>query len=281
MRTNELVFERTYNAPIAKVWKAITDKNQMKEWYFDIKEFKAEKGFEFSFYGGSDDKKYLHKCTVTEVDPITKLAYSWGYDGYPGNSIVKFELTPESESRTRLKLTHSGLASFPEGDPAFAPESFGEGWTYITGTSLAEFVETDTIRQNLNINATAGRIWQIILNPNNQWAKAFGGGAYAKTDWKEGSEIIWTDQNDEVGARGLIKTRIDDKKLVMEYFDEITPAAGELPGEYQESFELIPGENGTVLLKVSAGPLARKYINSHSEMWVAALRGIQTLAEDK
>ena len=49
METKPLILERTYNAPIEKVWKAITDKDQMKEWYFELDEFKAEKGFKFQF----------------------------------------------------------------------------------------------------------------------------------------------------------------------------------------------------------------------------------------
>ena len=36
-----LVVERTFNAPVDKVWKAITDKNQIREWFFDIKEFNS------------------------------------------------------------------------------------------------------------------------------------------------------------------------------------------------------------------------------------------------
>jgi hypothetical protein len=67
----------------------------------------------------------------------------------------------------------------------------------------------------------------------------------------------------------------------MEYFDEVTLTDGELPGEYQESFELTPSANGSVLLQISAGPLAKKHIGNHNEMWTAALRNIQTLAEDK
>jgi len=31
METQPFVIERTYNAPIAKVWQAITDNNKMKE----------------------------------------------------------------------------------------------------------------------------------------------------------------------------------------------------------------------------------------------------------
>jgi uncharacterized protein YndB with AHSA1/START domain len=47
MENDPFVIERTYNAPIAKVWKALTDKNDMKQWYFDLSEFKPEVGFEF------------------------------------------------------------------------------------------------------------------------------------------------------------------------------------------------------------------------------------------
>ena len=62
------IIEKTYNAPIAKVWKAITDNNEMKKWYFDIADFKPEVGFEFQFTGeGKDGEKYIHLCKVTEV----------------------------------------------------------------------------------------------------------------------------------------------------------------------------------------------------------------------
>ena len=59
MKNKPVVKEITVNAPASKVWKAITDKDEMKKWYFDLKEFKPEVGFEFSFMGGpSEDKQY-------------------------------------------------------------------------------------------------------------------------------------------------------------------------------------------------------------------------------
>lgn len=137
------VIERVYNAPAEKVWKAITDKEQMKQWYFDIKEFKPEVGFEFEFTGqGHKGEQYLHLCRITDVIEGRKLRYSWSYKGYEGMSYVTFELFTEG-NKTRLKLTHEGLETFPGAiNPDFARESFMEGWTYITGTSLKEFVET-------------------------------------------------------------------------------------------------------------------------------------------
>jgi uncharacterized protein YndB with AHSA1/START domain len=141
MATAPFIIERTYNAPVSKVWKAITDKDEMKQWYFDLAEFKPVVGFEFQFTGeGHKGEKYLHLCKITDVVPGKKLTYSWRYDGYEGNSFVTFELFEEG-NKTRLKLTHEGLETFPANNPDFAKESFAEGWTYIIGKSLSEFVE--------------------------------------------------------------------------------------------------------------------------------------------
>ena len=49
MKNEPFVIERTFNASKEKVWKAITNKNEMKLWYFDLEEFKPEIGFEFRF----------------------------------------------------------------------------------------------------------------------------------------------------------------------------------------------------------------------------------------
>ena len=141
MNTTPFIFERALNAPIDRVWQAITDKTQMKQWYFDLADFKAEVGFQFEFIGGPDNGiRYHHVCQVTEVIPGKKLTYSWRYEGYVGLSYVTFELTPEGQS-TRIKLTHTGLETFPASNPDLSRENFVLGWTEIIGSSLKNFVE--------------------------------------------------------------------------------------------------------------------------------------------
>lgn len=142
LNSEPIVIERIYNAPVATVWKAITNNNDMKKWYFDIDAFKPEVGFEFSFAGtGKEGEKYVHLCKVTEVVNEKKLTYSWRYDGFEGNSFVTFELSAEGK-KTKLRLTHAGLETFPAtSSNAFAKENFAEGWAYITGTSLQQFVD--------------------------------------------------------------------------------------------------------------------------------------------
>ena len=138
---DELVIERTFNASIDKVWRAITDKAAMKQWYFDLADFKPEVGFAFRFSGGDKCNEYVHLCEVTEVIPGRKLAYSWGYEGYEGASVLSFELFDEGD-KTRLILIHTGLETFPQDNPAFAKSSFAGGWANIIGEKLKAFLET-------------------------------------------------------------------------------------------------------------------------------------------
>lgn len=140
MEAEPFVIEQTYNAPISRVWDAITNNDKMKEWYFKLEEFKPEVGFKFTFDGGSKEKTYTHLCEVTEVIHGKKLTHSWKYKDYPCESYVSWELFDEGGNKTRLRLTHTGLETFPS-EKDFARESFSKGWTYITGTSLMIFLE--------------------------------------------------------------------------------------------------------------------------------------------
>jgi uncharacterized protein YndB with AHSA1/START domain len=146
MSATPIVIERTYDAPIEKVWKAITDINQMKKWYFpDIKGFKPEIGAEFTFTGQKDNVIYQHICKVLEVEAPKKLKHSWQYDNQPGNSFVTWELS-SSGNKTTVKLTHEGLETFPATE-AYARKNFEKGWTQIVGTMLREWLEKETVKQ--------------------------------------------------------------------------------------------------------------------------------------
>ena len=132
--------ERHFDTTPEKIWKAITDSNEMKKWYFDLPCFKAEVGYEFSFEGGPPEHTYLHLCKVTEMIPGKKLTYSWRYDGYEGISFVTFELFGEGK-KTKLKLTHRGLDTFAvNNNPHFDAKNFEAGWNSIVETSLKNYL---------------------------------------------------------------------------------------------------------------------------------------------
>jgi hypothetical protein len=74
------------------------------------------------------------------VENGRKLTYSWKYDGYPGESFVTFELFGDDD-KTRLKLTHDGLETFPIDNPDLNRENFVIGWNHIITKSLYEYLE--------------------------------------------------------------------------------------------------------------------------------------------
>jgi uncharacterized protein YndB with AHSA1/START domain len=140
--TEPLVIERTFDAPTAKVWTALTNADEMRRWYFDLKEFKPQTGFEFQFIVEHEGNTYDHRCKVVEVIPQKKISYTWRYEDHEGDSLVTFELFDE-DNKTKLKLTHEGLDTFPN-SPAFARKNFERGWTSLIGESLKEFLASNT-----------------------------------------------------------------------------------------------------------------------------------------
>jgi len=137
--TEAIILERTFDAPVGRVWTALTDVDQMREWYFDLTEFKPQVGFEFDFIVEHEGNSYHHLCRVTDVVPEKRIAYTWRYKGEPGDSLVTFELFPDG-NKTRLKLTHTGIETFPR-TSAYARKNFEAGWTAIIGSELKQFVE--------------------------------------------------------------------------------------------------------------------------------------------
>ena len=115
----------------------MTDEAQMKAWYFpQLQHFEPVIGFEFVF--ANDGSAYQKEWKVTKVIPCRLLAHSWTYKNYPGYSEVTFELFDE-DNKTRLKVTHTGIASFPR-DPHFARHRFEDGWKQILGTNLKNYL---------------------------------------------------------------------------------------------------------------------------------------------
>jgi uncharacterized protein YndB with AHSA1/START domain len=137
-----IVVERTYDAPVARVWRAITDEKQMPLWFFEsIAEFRPEVGFETRFTVKADGREYVHAWRVTEMVPQRRISYDWKYVGVPGASSVVWELS-EAPEGSKLRLTHTGVETFPQdGDPAFKVESGRAGWEHFLGERLKAFVE--------------------------------------------------------------------------------------------------------------------------------------------
>jgi uncharacterized protein YndB with AHSA1/START domain len=76
-------------------------------------------------------REYIHHGKILELDAPYLLVYTWhaNFHEEPEKaSLVRMELTPTAGG-TRLKLTHSGLASEPK-----AREGYSGGWPDVLQT---------------------------------------------------------------------------------------------------------------------------------------------------
>lgn len=279
MNSEPIIVKEKLEAPVTKVWKALTDKQLMKQWYFDIADFKTEPGFKFQFTAGEEEVKYLHLCKITEVIPFKKLAYTWAYEGQNAETLVIFNLEEDGE-HTWVKLVHEGVDKLSSYGADFAKENFVKGWNQIIGTSLKEFVETITIHSSININSIPEIVWDILVDHEKvkQWAAAFSEGTTIETNWNIEYEVIWKDGDGNIGAKGTVHAFEPNKKLHLRYYDDVDAEPGTSLGDYSEIFLLNSNDGGTTL-NIEAGPVIKKYGLMQQPMWEDALKRIKTIAE--
>ncbi len=142
MEKNEpIIVQQTFPVAKEEVWKAITETDLMKKWFFETMEsFKPEVGFEMRFNVHVEGKDFVHKWKITEVEHEKKIVYNWRYEGYEGDSFVKWELLAEN-NQTKLTLTHEGIETFPQHIAEFSRESCEGGWNYFIEKQLRAFLE--------------------------------------------------------------------------------------------------------------------------------------------
>jgi len=139
-----IIVEQIFHTPINTVWSAITNVEQMKQWFFEnIDAFKPEVGFETQFVVQNEDRKFTHLWKITEVLPHKKITYNWKYKEYPGDSFVTFELIEEN-SHVTLRLSHKVAEDFPTDIPEFERESGVQGWNYFIRKNLKEYLESNS-----------------------------------------------------------------------------------------------------------------------------------------
>jgi uncharacterized protein YndB with AHSA1/START domain len=100
---------RDYPHPPAKVWRALTDPNLMALWSMRPEGFSLEVGARFKFYGKANAQwRGFVECQMLEVQPPSRLRYSWIGDDSGQELLVTYTLAPRA-SGTRLTLVHSGF----------------------------------------------------------------------------------------------------------------------------------------------------------------------------
>ncbi len=135
-----VVVKQSFNVSAERLWEAITNIDEMREWFFpNIPEFEPKIGFNTKFTVTNEGRDFPHLWEITEVIPQKLIIYNWKYEGYPGDSFVKFEIE-ERENQTILKLEFEVTEDFPDNIPEFKRESCIGGWQYFINQSLKNYL---------------------------------------------------------------------------------------------------------------------------------------------
>ena len=112
-----LRIERTFQAPAEAVFEAFTTEEVIRRWW------QAESGWETTEaevdlrVGGvlrvvmrdpRKDVDYGGGGHYTEIDPPTRLAFTWIWDGHPRRTLIEIDFE-ERDGVTKVTFTHSSL----------------------------------------------------------------------------------------------------------------------------------------------------------------------------
>ena len=138
--TSPVIVTQHFTASVEIVWRAITQREQMTQWFFEnIPAFEAVEGFETRFIIENEGRVFPHHWQIKTVVPQQKIVLGWRYEGYEGDSDVIFELKEEDEE-TVLTVTHQVTQPFPSGIPEFTRESCEGGWRYFIHERLTDYL---------------------------------------------------------------------------------------------------------------------------------------------
>ena len=217
-----LTLERTLDAPVALVWRAITTKEDLHRWFFDFIGFKPQPGTDFEFTVVHEGNTFHHLCRVMEVVPQKKFAFTWRYKGHEGDSLVTFELFAEG-TRTKLKLTHEGLETFPKA-PWFARKNFEAGWNYISAAlqDYAENVDKEIYIER-EFDAPRELLWEAMTNPKhvvNWWGPVGFTTTIEEMDFRVGGtwkHVMRGPDGTEYPNQSVFKEIVKPEKIVYQH----------------------------------------------------------------
>ncbi len=132
----------TIDAPVNKVWDALTDPQKLEEWMLMATTFEPVLGKKFTFKaeGMENWDGYFH-CEVKELEINKKLVYSWNSQMINAETIVTIVIS-ESDGKTELKLTHTGWEKIPEAARKQMIEGHSKGWDLRFSEKLKEVLSS-------------------------------------------------------------------------------------------------------------------------------------------
>jgi uncharacterized protein YndB with AHSA1/START domain len=117
LRDKTLQMERTYRAPAQAVFDAWTSEEVMRRWWHAEHDWETTEAQVDLQVGGElrvvmrdphKDAEYGGGGRYTEVDPPSRLAFTWVWDFDSRRTLIEIDFV-EDDGATTVRFTHSGL----------------------------------------------------------------------------------------------------------------------------------------------------------------------------
>ena len=141
---NEIVKEITINAPATKIFAALTQPDQLTQWWGEDGLYHTEHMVVDLRVGGAwrttgesaSGAPFSVEGEYTAIEPPRLLEYTWrhDWDGRPEQTLVRYELTEGANGTTVVRVRHSGFTNVD------SRSNHSEGWNRVLGW-LTNFVE--------------------------------------------------------------------------------------------------------------------------------------------
>lgn len=285
----EVRLVREFKVSSETVWKAITDPEKMKEWYFHIRDFKPEKGCVFTFYEKEEGGSFLHRCEILTIEPERFLEHTWEHPSHSaGRSVLKWEIEPLGGAAVQLTLIHSGLENFADAGAGFAPENYEAGWQGIVGISLRNYLSgIRRLVYKVNIHAPRETVWRKLWGQESyrNWTSVFDSGSHYKGELSQGARIHLLSGSGE-GMYSDVAYMKENEQLIFSHIGMLQNGR-ELPVDEDtaqwsgslESYILSGVPGGTqVRVEVDCAPEYREHMN---EKFPLALQRLKEITENK
>jgi len=139
--TQSIVKEVTINAPVSKVWKALSEKEQINKWFMVTEDFDTTPGAKFHIGKKKDGSNHI-KCTLTEFIPEKKISYTWDVFEPPVETLVTYEIEPDGD-KTKLTLTHSRFELVAADEREQSVKDHTGGWSHFMN-KIKEYIESNS-----------------------------------------------------------------------------------------------------------------------------------------
>ena len=138
-----IVVSQDFPLPVERVWRAITDRDEMIQWFFEeIPAFAARAGFTTGFDVVAESRTFPHVWKIVEAEAPRRLVVDWSYEGLAGRGLVAWDLA-ETDGGCRLTLTNRVIEDFAPGIPEFTTTACRGGWEYFLNGRLRAYLKAN------------------------------------------------------------------------------------------------------------------------------------------